>query len=367
LCHAEIQEKAESPFEVGVATALSDRGYHLEHQWKVGAYRLDMVAVYGKKTVAIECDGERYHSGEAKVREDMERQTILERLGWRFIRVRGSEYFRNPEKAIERIVQELTDYGIMPEEQGEQAADISRNTDLLNRVKARAITILSGTVEISPETVYDTIAVALDPKSIVPESAPEIKETIQPTMVELPVLESRAEPTTEKIAVEDELPESHISEATEPQKQPNISTGIQVEMILPTEENISATTENVAHEAVIVKSKVRPEKKAEKLSISKPAASDRIWQKPVGEPKSVVKPAPAKAATESVVKEDVIALLEREKVPYVDKRSKGGALWIIGGKELSDVVRQCKALGVRFNFKVDGGKATKGKDGWWAK
>ena len=367
LRHAEIQEKAESPFEVGVATALSDRGYHLEHQWKVGAYRLDMVAVYGKKTVAIECDGERYHSGVAKVRGDMERQTILERLGWRFIRVRGSEYFRNPEEAIERIVQELTDYGIMPEEQGKQAADISRNTDLLNRVKARAITILSDTVEISPETAYDTIAVALDPKSIVPESAPEVKETIQPAVVERPVLESRAEPTTEKIAVEDELPESHISEATEPQKQPNISTGIQVEMILPTEENISATTENVAHEAVIVKSKVQPEKKAEKLSISKPAASDRIRQKPVGEPKSVVKPAPAKAATESVVKEDVIALLEREKVPYVDKRSKGGALWIIGGKELSDVVRQCKALGIRFNFKVDGGKATKGKDGWWAK
>lgn len=55
-------------------------------QWKVGAYRLDMVVVCGKKKIVIECDGERYHSGEDKIREDMERQTILERLGWRFIR-----------------------------------------------------------------------------------------------------------------------------------------------------------------------------------------------------------------------------------------------------------------------------------------
>lgn len=70
--------------------------------WR-GAYRLDMVAVCGKKRVAIECDGERWHSGEAKIREDMERQTILERLGWRFIRIRGSEYYRDAEQTMQRV------------------------------------------------------------------------------------------------------------------------------------------------------------------------------------------------------------------------------------------------------------------------
>lgn len=62
-----------------------------------------MVAVCGKKRVAIECDGERWHSGEAKIREDMERQTILERLGWRFIRIRGSEYYRDEEQTMQRV------------------------------------------------------------------------------------------------------------------------------------------------------------------------------------------------------------------------------------------------------------------------
>ena len=49
LRYAEIEKKADSPFEVGVALALVNRGYRIVQQWKVGAYRLDMVAVCGKK------------------------------------------------------------------------------------------------------------------------------------------------------------------------------------------------------------------------------------------------------------------------------------------------------------------------------
>lgn len=78
IANAKIEAKAESPFESAVARFLTVRGYHLVQQWKVGAYRLDMVAVCGRKKVAIECDGERWHSGEDKIREDMERQTILD-------------------------------------------------------------------------------------------------------------------------------------------------------------------------------------------------------------------------------------------------------------------------------------------------
>ena len=44
----------------------------------------------------------------------MERQTILERLGWRFIRIRGSEYYRAPEKTMERVISQLAAFGIEP-------------------------------------------------------------------------------------------------------------------------------------------------------------------------------------------------------------------------------------------------------------
>lgn len=51
----------------------------------------------------------------------------------------------------------------------------------------------------------------------------------------------------------------------------------------------------------------------------------------------------------------------------VDKRENGGALWVIGGKNLSPIMKELKAAGISFIFKAGGGKATGGKDGWWAK
>ena len=172
IAYAKVEEDAESPFEAVVAKKLVDRGYHLVQQWKVGAYRLDMVVVFGKKVVAIECDGERWHSGEAKIREDMERQTILERIGWKFIRIRGSEYYRNPEKTMERVISELFAYGIEPEETGVVTSE-DRDTALLRRIKERAAIIMYREDDLSLKSVNKTIEVALNPKSIIPDNMPK--------------------------------------------------------------------------------------------------------------------------------------------------------------------------------------------------
>lgn len=112
---SEITRKSDSPFEEEVCATLVSRGYHIVQQWSVGAYKIDMVAIYQNKKIAIECDGNQFHSGDIKIREDMERQTILERIGWDFIRIRGSEYYRNKEKTIDRVINELKAYGIEPE------------------------------------------------------------------------------------------------------------------------------------------------------------------------------------------------------------------------------------------------------------
>jgi hypothetical protein len=96
-----------------------------------------MVALCGHKKVAIECDGERWHSGEEKIREDMERQSVLERLGWRFIRIRGSEYYRQPHRAIARVVSELNDNGILPEASAEETT-ASAEDALTLQIKVRA-------------------------------------------------------------------------------------------------------------------------------------------------------------------------------------------------------------------------------------
>lgn len=137
----EAEKKSESPFEEMVAKSLISLGYNITMQYPVGAYRLDMVVRYGKQNVALECDGERYHSGEDKIREDMERQAILERIGWRFIRVRGSEYFHNHAKAMNRIVSELNAFGIYPE-QKDNGMELPA-TELYDRVRTQAALFLN--------------------------------------------------------------------------------------------------------------------------------------------------------------------------------------------------------------------------------
>lgn len=141
---------AESPFEAEVGRFLATRGYRFERQKQVGAYRLDIVVSGEDSQVALECDGERWHSGEEKIRQDMERQAILERIGWRFIRIRGSEFYRNRDKAMERVFQELGQMGIAPCYSAPKENDVPFS-DLLQRVRSGARDELSrfGQKEVS--------------------------------------------------------------------------------------------------------------------------------------------------------------------------------------------------------------------------
>ena len=66
-------------------------------------------------------------------------------------------------------------------------------------------------------------------------------------------------------------------------------------------------------------------------------------------------------------KKDILELLQKHDVPYIDKRQNAGALWIVGGSELNAIVQEAKEYGCNFVFAKDGGKATKGKPGWWTK
>ena len=68
--------------------------------------RTDLVVEGGGKRLAIECDGDRFHPIE-KLPEDMARQAILERLGWTFSRIRGSQFYRDPDSAMEPILSRL--------------------------------------------------------------------------------------------------------------------------------------------------------------------------------------------------------------------------------------------------------------------
>lgn len=303
----DVKAKAESPFEEAVGKSLVAAGYHITQQWEVGAYRIDMVVQHSGKKIAVECDGEQYHSGEEKVRADMERQTILERMGWRFIRIRGSEYYRDPDAAMSRVIDELTDYGILRESMVESITDAS-SSELLSRIKIRSAQIMDEWHSEDENAVEDMS---------------DIKNKVLPTITALP----------HTISPEIKNLKENTTQKTEGFMQISIS---QLE----------------------ADCKCEPRDSMQSVAQSVPTIKD-LPKQPIG----VVKTDNKKA----LQSEDIIVNIKKAGIQFVDNRSSGGSLWIIGGQELSGFVKECSAQRTYFKFRQGGGRATGGKDGWWAK
>ena len=114
LREMELQgNRVDSPFEKQIMQRLVAAGYRVRSQWSVGAYRIDLVVEGLNKRLAVECDGERWHTPD-QLQNDLERQAILERLGWIFVRVRGSVFFRNPDAAMAPVFARLAYLEIEP-------------------------------------------------------------------------------------------------------------------------------------------------------------------------------------------------------------------------------------------------------------
>lgn len=109
------RDKCESEFERRVYDRIVTRGYRVITQYKFGGYRIDMVIQGMNGQLAVECDGDYWH-GPEQYEDDMTRQRVLERCGWRFWRVRGSEFYYDPEEAMQSLWDLLEVYHISPNE-----------------------------------------------------------------------------------------------------------------------------------------------------------------------------------------------------------------------------------------------------------
>nr|WP_244202129.1 AAA domain-containing protein [Streptomyces diastatochromogenes] len=104
-------EAFDSLFEQRVYLALRARGYRVRPQYPAGRYRIDLVVEGGTRRLAVECDGDAFHN-EENADADAARQRELERVGWTFVRIRGSRFFLDPERALEPLWAELDRLGI---------------------------------------------------------------------------------------------------------------------------------------------------------------------------------------------------------------------------------------------------------------
>jgi very-short-patch-repair endonuclease len=106
--------RAQSEFEASVMRDLQAQGCTVFAQYPSCGFFIDLVAEKDGRRVAVECDGEVYHldeHGELRA-EDVLRQEILERAGWRVLRIPYRAWCKASGKQIARVfraLEELSD------------------------------------------------------------------------------------------------------------------------------------------------------------------------------------------------------------------------------------------------------------------
>lgn len=110
----DLEATCESDFERAVLRRLLALGYRVRPQVGALGYRIDLVVEgAGDRRLAVECDGDRHH-GPERWADDMRRQRILERVGWRFWRCWASSFALDPEGMMADLVAALDSAGIEP-------------------------------------------------------------------------------------------------------------------------------------------------------------------------------------------------------------------------------------------------------------
>lgn len=313
--------QAESEFERQVLRRLYSAGYQVTPQWRVGAYRIDMVVEGSGKRLAVECDGDRWHPAE-KIAEDMARQAILERLGWRFVRIRGSVFFRNPDRALKPVFERLNALGIKPE--GAETPDPDSRMD--DEVSER---VIRRSAEFRRQwATLDVLDVDGPRTSKRPPGPPRKSERASVHPRPQPV----TEPTSSSDPTDTTPPKSVHPVPPAPASRPTELPQPQVESPGP------ATAARAAE--------------------------------PSREGKKPVMPAPPASGGTDVQAgsgKDFVALLRTHGLELVDKRQSGGCLWVVGGAELASLMEELKGQGVRFSFAASGGRATRHRPAWFIK
>lgn len=147
---ANLRDLCESGFEREIFDILVERGYRVIPQVKAGAYRIDMV-VEGEEdnSLAIECDGDRYH-GPDQWDSDMHRQRTLERAGWIFWRCFASTFVTRKDEVIADLLTTLEELNIYP-------INIDTSTYTSSYVESRRVTTVGD-----PTAKTEAVAISYD-------------------------------------------------------------------------------------------------------------------------------------------------------------------------------------------------------------
>jgi very-short-patch-repair endonuclease/superfamily I DNA and/or RNA helicase len=152
-----VPEPFDSWFEFDIAKVLIENGYsfiqpqysvkeaELFYNHKLGKqvyinFKIDLVVHNNGKLIAIECDGDPFHSLPEDVAYDIERQEFLERVGWKVYRVLYSAFKRSPHEEVKKIIDFIEkntkkDYKINNEKKGDLIEEFEDKLEFNNEAE----------------------------------------------------------------------------------------------------------------------------------------------------------------------------------------------------------------------------------------
>jgi len=167
----EETENKYQPFESIVASSLTAKGYTIRQKVGSAGFYIDMAVVDpenpGRYLLGISSDGESYQRAKSARDRDRLRQEVLEGMGWKMHNVWSTDWFRNPQKELNLLIESIEKARVQIEHEDAVEEELLEELKGLAREQREEIhtfTPVYGMVSISPEIATQEIHLHADGK-----------------------------------------------------------------------------------------------------------------------------------------------------------------------------------------------------------
>lgn len=206
----------ESEFEREVGEALRAIGLQIEPQVGCAGFRVDLAVkdprLPGRYLLGIECDGATYHSSPTARDRDRLRQQVLEGLGWRIHRIWSTEWVRDREGELRRVLQavEQARAAFDPTPAPENVVPFPRRPEPSHDLTAGGQEAAGSPVEREGSAATREVTPGSEHNESVPPPSPATAPL--PAALELPPYVSAELPRRRRVANVSEIPISEIAD-----------------------------------------------------------------------------------------------------------------------------------------------------------
>ncbi len=101
------QKISQTEFEKEVSKELQQLGYRVKPHLRIGQLCIDLLVEGASSRVALELDGVRNHQTPDEITRELYWRCLLEDMGWEFIRIPGTAFYRNRGAALQPLLSRL--------------------------------------------------------------------------------------------------------------------------------------------------------------------------------------------------------------------------------------------------------------------